>query len=125
MDAYKKIKDLILKYSPGADSYKSDASYTTKIMYNRDRIAFTRLFGAGVHIENEDVLFDKRLKIPMNRHLRYFGPRGEILIYLGAVFLLSRMIKNNFRREEGIESLLNDKNVYLRLDLPFNERKVK
>jgi hypothetical protein len=94
-------------------------------MYNRDRIAFTRLFGAGAHIEGEETIFDRRLKLSMNRHLRYFGPRGEILIYLGLVFVLSKIIKRNFLREESIESILNDRNVYLRLDLPLEQRKVK
>jgi hypothetical protein len=94
-------------------------------MYNRDRIAFSRIFGAGVHIEGEDVIFDKRLKLSMNRHMRYFGPRGEILIYLGLVLFMSRVLKNNFKREESIESTLNDRNVYLRVELPLEERKVK
>jgi hypothetical protein len=94
-------------------------------MYNRDRIAFSRIFGAGVHIEGEDTIFERRLKVPMNRHLRYFGPRGEMLIYLGVVLLMSRCLKNNFYREESIESILNDRNVYLRLDLSLDDRTVK
>jgi hypothetical protein len=94
-------------------------------MYNRDRMAFTRIFGAGYHIEGEETMFDKRLKLSMNRHMRYFGPRGEMLIYLGAVLLVSRCLKNNFKREENIESVMNDRNVYLRVDLPLSERKVQ
>jgi hypothetical protein len=95
------------------------------MLYNRDRISFTRLFGAGFHIEGEKTLFDKRLKTGIFRHNRYFGPRGELLFYAGLVYLTTYFMKNNLKREQNVESLMNDRNVYLRVNLPLSDRLIK
>ena len=92
------------------------------MLYNRDRVSFTRLFGAGFHIEGEKTLFDKRLKTAINRHNRYFGPRGEILFYAGLVYVMMTFLRNNLNREKSVESVMNDRNVYLRVNLPFSDR---
>ena len=94
------------------------------MLYNRDRMAFTRVFGPGSHIEGEKYIFEKRFRIPMNKHFRYLGPKSEILIYIGVVWMLTHLAKNNMLRENKLESVMNDRDVYLRVDLPLNQRKI-
>ena len=95
------------------------------MLYARRRVSFTRIFAPGIHIEAEDYIMDKRLKGGIFRHFRYFGPRGEILFYFGLVLGLRQLFLNNINREENIDSVLNDRNVYLRAELPFEDRKIK
>jgi hypothetical protein len=85
-------------------------------------MSFTRIFGSGVHIEAEKSLFDKRLKTTINRHNRYFGPRGEILIYIGLVWIATKFLRNNLLRDQTVESIMNDRDVYLRVNLPLSDR---
>jgi hypothetical protein len=87
-------------------------------------LSFTRLFGPGFHIEGEGTIFDRRLKGTYMKHFRYFGARGELLIYALTILLMSRFIKRNFERQENIESLFNDRNVYFKVDLPSQYRKI-
>ena len=126
MERVKKIKEWIFKHSPGYETtLEEERTKTSKILYARTRVSFTRMFAPGIHIEAEDYILDKRLKGGIFRHFRYFGPRGEILFYAFFVIVGTRILMNNIRREETIDSLLNDRNVYNRLALPFEERKIK
>ena len=95
------------------------------MLYARRRVSFTRLFAPGIHIEAEDYIMDKRLKGGILRHFRYLGPRGEILFYFVAVLAMRKLILNNLNREENIDSILNDRNVFLRLELPVEDRKIR
>jgi hypothetical protein len=119
MDFLKKIKNKIITDSPfyQKEAYM-DTKKTSKLMWNRNRIAFTRLIGPGFHMEAEKSLFDKRFKLPMFRHFRYFGPRGELFIYFLVFCGVNRQIKNNIQRENNIDSLLNDRNTYFKVNLP-------
>ena len=94
-------------------------------MYNRRRLSFTRAFGPGFHIEGESSIFDRRLKGTYMKHFRYFGARGELIVYTLAIALMSRFIKRNFERQENIESMFNDRNVYFKVDLPFKYRQIE
>lgn len=120
-----KLKEYLWKTSPGYDlSIEEQRSKTSKILYSRSRISFLRLWAPGIHIEGEEYIFDRRLKGGMLRNFRYFGPRGEILFYLFIVLAMSRLFTVNLKRENNIESLLNDRNVYFKVDLPFEDRKI-
>ena len=77
------------------------------------------------HIENQDILWDKRLKGGFFRHTRYFGPRGELIFYSLALITAYRLIRNNLNRENNIDSLLNDRNVYYPVSLPYEMRKIE
>ncbi len=126
MDRIKKIKEWIFKRSPGYEStLEEERTKTSKILYARRRVSFTRIFAPGIHIEAEDYIMDKRLKGSTFRHFRYFGPRGEILFYSLLVIAGLRLFTNNLSRENNIDSLLNDRNVYNRIELPFEIRKIK
>ena len=121
MDFLRNIKNKIITDSPfyQKEAYM-DVKKTSKLMWNRNRIALTRLIGPGFHMESEKNLFDRRFKLPMFRHFRYFGPRGELFIYFLMFMGINRAIKNNIKREENIDSLLNDRNTYFRVYLPNN-----
>lgn len=121
-----KGRDQLLKLCPTYESLSdSNRSYTSKVLYNRSRIGISRLFGAGFHMEGEHSLFDRRYKLPMFRHFRYLGPRGEIFVYFLLLVGITKLIKNNLKREENIESLLNDKNTYFKVELPLIYRKLE
>jgi hypothetical protein len=94
------------------------------MLYNRRKLSFTRLFGPGFHIEGQDTVWDRRLKGTYFRHFRYFGPRGEFLIYAGVICLVSGFLKRNFKRQDNIEALFNDRNVFFKLELPYEKRKI-
>lgn len=125
MDKIKKFKEYIFKHSPGYEpELEEERSKTSKILYARRRVSFTRLFAPGIHIEAEDYIMDKRLKGGVFKHFRYFGPRGEILFYALFALVCARIAKNNICREKSIDSVLNDRNVYLKVELPFEDRKI-
>ena len=125
MEILKKLKEYIIKNSPGYEAeLTEERTKTSKILYARRRVSFTRIFAPGIHIEAEDYIMDKRLKGGMFRHFRYFGPRGEIIFYGLFTMTCVCIAKTNINREEALESVLNDRNVYLRLDLPYNYRKI-
>jgi hypothetical protein len=94
------------------------------MLYARSRVGFTRLWAPGSHIEAEGYLFDKRMKTGFYRHFRYLGPRGEITVYIIIALCLNRLVKNNLLRESNIETLLNDRNAYFKIDLPLEERTI-
>ncbi len=120
------MKEWIIKHSPGYENtLDEEKTKTSKILYARRRVSFTRLLSPGIHIEAEDYIMDKRLKVGMFRHFGYFGPRGEILLYFFTACFATRIMLLNLRRETNIESLLNDRNVFLKLELPVEERKIK
>ena len=125
MEFLKNIRNKIIKDSPfyQKEAY-TDSKKTSKLMWNRNRIALTRLIGPGFHMESEKNLFDRRFKLPIFRHFRYFGPRGELFIYFIMFCGINRAIKNNLKREENIDSLLNDKNTYFKVYLPANLKKL-
>ncbi len=125
MDKLKELRDKFIKSCPTYDeNIHKDRSYTSKLLYNRSRVGLHRIFGPGFHMEAEHYLFDRRFKLPMFRHFRYFGPRGELFIYCIFILGLKKMIDNNIQREENIESLLNDRNTFFKADLPLNFRKL-
>lgn len=95
------------------------------MLYNRRKLSFTRVFGPGFHIEGQSVIFDRRLKGTYMKHLRYFGARGELLIYTLAIGFMSHFIRKNFERQENIESLFSDRNVYFKVELPYKYRKIE
>lgn len=120
------IRNTILKNSPGYEPHiEKDLSYTSKIMYARTKVGFSRLFAPGIHIEAEDYIFDKRLKGTFFKHWRYFGPRGELLFYFFFVLGMTTLFRNNLSRDENIENILNDREVYTKVDLPLNDRIIK
>jgi hypothetical protein len=132
MESLKNLINKIVKNAPGYQQKKADGSYTSyllanfsNMLYNRDRMSFTRLFGVGFHIEGEKTLFDKRLKTGINRHNRYFGPRGEILFYIGLVWIMTKFLRNNLTREQTVETIMNDRNIYLRVNLPYSDRLIQ
>ena len=126
MDKIKNFRDWVIKNSPGYETHiEEERTKTSKMLYARRRVSFTRIFAPGIHIEAEEYIMDKRLKGGIFRHFRYFGPRGEILFYFGLVLGLRQLFLNNINREENIDSVLNDRNVYLRAELPFEDRKIK
>ena len=125
MQNLKKIKDYIWISSPGYDNtIEEERSKTSKILYSRSRVSFLRMWAPGIHIEGEEYIFDKRLKGGFLRNFRYLGPRGEILFYFFFVLGVCTLFKNNLTRERAIESLLNDRNVYFKVDLPIEHRKI-
>ncbi len=125
MENLRKLKEYLWKTSPGYDtSIEEERSKTSKILYSRSRVSFLRMWAPGIHIEGEDYIFDRRMKGGMLRNFRYFGPRGEILFYFLFVLAMSRLFKNNLTRENTIESVLNDRNVYFKVDLPLEDRKI-
>jgi len=125
MEYLKNLREKLIKYSPTYDkTVYEDRSYTSKLMYNRSRVSLHRALGPGFHMEGEHSLFDRRFKLPMFRHFRYFGPRGELFIYFLLILGLRKIINNNIQREENIESLLNDRNTFFKLELPFDLRKL-
>jgi hypothetical protein len=125
MQKLKYYRDWIFQRSPGYEkAIEEERSYTSKMLYARSRIGFTRIWAPGTHIEAEEYIFDKRLKGSFFRHFKYFGPRGEFAIYFITVVLLCKLVKNNLTRENNIESLLNDRNVYFKVDLPLEHRKI-
>jgi hypothetical protein len=126
MDKVKNLKEWIFKHSPGYETMlEEERTKTSKMLYARTRVSFTRLFAPGIHLEAEDYIMDKRLKGGFLRHFRYFGPRGEILFYFFAVLAASKIFVNNLNREDNIDSILNDRNVFFRLELPYEERKIR
>ena len=126
MQKLKSLKQWIFQHSPGYEAHiEEERTKTSKMMYARSRISFTRVFAPGFHIEAEEYIMDKRLKGGMFRHFRYFGPRGEILFYFFLVLAASRLVRNNLQRENNIEEVLNDTNVFLRIDLSAEDRKIK
>jgi hypothetical protein len=121
----KEKADKLIKSSPTFDeATEKDRSRTSKLMYNRSRVGLHRVFGPGFHMEAEHYLFDRRLKLPMFRHFRHFGPRGELFVYFLVILGLKKMINNNLQREENIESLLNDRNTFFKVELPVKYRKL-
>jgi len=125
MDKLKDLRDKFIRNSPTYDEniYK-DRTFTSKLMYNRSRVGLHRVIGPGFHMEGEHSLFDRRFKLPMFRHFRYFGPRGELFVYFVVLLGLRKMINNNLQREENIESLLNDRNTFFKAELPLKYRKL-
>ncbi len=125
MEQLKNFRDNIFKKSPGyVPEIDQERTKTSKMLYARKRVSFTRMFAPGIHFEAEDYIMDKRLKGGMFRHFRYFGPRGEIIWYGLATMALICVCKMNIKREENIEGVLNDNNVYLKLELPMESRKI-
>lgn len=126
MEFLRNIRDKIVRNAPTFDknALQEDRTFTSKLMYNRSRVGLSRALGPGFHMEAEHYLFDRRFKLPMFRHFRYFGPRGELLIYFLLVLGLKKLITNNLQREENIESQLNDRNTFLKLDLPAKYRRL-
>lgn len=121
----KEIFDKLIKLSPTYDEeIKKDRTKTSKLMYNRSRVGIHRLFGPGSHMEAEHSLFDRRLKMQMFRHFRYLGPKGELFFYFLVIVGFRKLINNNLQREENIESVLNDRNTFLKVDLPREYRKL-
>jgi len=125
METLKKFTQFIFKNSPGYEpEIDEERTKTSKILYARKRVSFTRLFAPGIHIEAEDYIMDKRLKGGILRHFRYLGPRGEILFYGLFAFSLMRLCRVNIDREHQIENLLNDRNVYLKINMSYSDRKI-
>lgn len=125
MDKIKSIKEFIFKHSPGyAHVVEEDKTKTSKILNSRSKFGFTRLFAPGMHIEAQEYLFDKRLKAGFFRHFRYLGPRGEFVWIALFVLGLNYIAKKNINREESVESVLNDRNVYFKVYLPKDQRKI-
>ena len=123
MDYLKRIKNTIITTAPGYDKHLGDdRTKTSKMLWARNKISFTSLFAPGMHIESEKEIWDRRLKGRIFRHFRYFGGRGEIIIYTIFILSLARLARNNLNRQGNIESLLNDRNVYNKIELPFNQR---
>ena len=121
----KETADKLIKTSPTYDEEVfKDRTRTSKLMYNRSRVGLHRVFGPGFHMEAEHYLFDRRFKLPMFRHFRYFGPRGELFVYFLVLLGLRKVINNNLQREENIESLLNDRNTFFKVELPLKYRKL-
>ncbi len=125
MEFLKNIKNKIITDSPfyQKEAYM-DVKKTSKLMWNRNRIALTRLIGPGFHMEAEKSLFDRRFKLQMFRHFRYFGPRGELFIYFLIFLGFKELINNNIEREKNIDSLLNDKNTFFKVYLPIELKKL-
>lgn len=124
MDTLKKIKHKFLKECPTYDeSIEKQKGFTTKLLYNRSRIGINRLFGTGSHMEAEHTLLNRRLSTGMFRHFRYFGPRAELFVYFLVLVSLKRLINYNLQREKNIESLLNDRNTFFKIELPVKYRK--
>ena len=126
MEFLKNIKNKIITDSPfyQKEAYM-DVKKTSKLMWNRNRIALTRLIGPGFHMEAEKSLFDRRFKLQMFRHFRYFGPRGELFIYFLIFLGFKELINNNIEREKNIDSLLNDKNTFFKVYLPIELKKLQ
>jgi hypothetical protein len=126
MDQIRKLKQYIITNSPGYEKeIDTDKTYTTRMLFARRRVGFSRMMAPGIHIEAEDYIWDKRLKGGFFRHFRYFGPRGEILFYFFLVLATARFFRNNLSRAEEIESVMNDRNVYLKLNLDYEHRKIE
>lgn len=121
----KETAEKLYKSSPTYDEEVfKDRSTTSKLMYNRSRVGLHRVIGPGFHMESEHYLFDRRFKLPMFRHFRYFGPRGELFVYFLVLLGLRKVVTNNLQREENIESLLNDRNTFFKVELPANLRRL-
>jgi hypothetical protein len=121
----KDLTDKLIKSSPTYDEEVfKDRSRTSKLMYNRSRVGLHRVIGPGFHMEAEHYLFDRRFKLPMFRHFRYFGPRGELFIYFLLLVGIRKAVTNNLQREENIESLLNDRNTFFKVELPVSFRRL-
>jgi hypothetical protein len=74
-------------------------------------------------LENEKFLNDRRLKINIFRHFKYFGPRGELFFFAFLLFVANRQIKNNLKREH-LEDHFNDSNTFLQIRLPAEKRAI-
>ncbi len=126
MERIKKVTDWVFKHSPGYENELDQArTKTSKMLWARRRVAFTRVFAPGNHLEAESYIMDRRLKTGIFRHFRYLGPRGEFIVYFAVVLLARRVYLNNIYREHNIESVLNDRDVFLKVDLPVELRKFK
>jgi hypothetical protein len=125
MERIKKTKEWIVKNSPGYENtLEEERTKTSKMLYARRRVSFTRIFAPGIHLEAEEYILDKRLKGGIFRNFRYFGPRGEFLFYFFFALCTSKIVLNNINRELTMNSILNDRNVYNSLELPFETRKI-
>jgi hypothetical protein len=125
MERIKKFKEWIVKNSPGYENtLEEERTKTSKMLYARRRVSFTRIFAPGIHLEAEEYILDKRLKGGIFRNFRYFGPRGEFLFYFFVALCASKVALNNINRELTMNSVLNDRYVYNSVDLPFDSRKI-
>lgn len=125
MDQIRKFREWFMRQSPTFDeNVLKKPGFTTKLIYNRSRVGIHRALGPGSHMEAEHYLFNRRFNLPMFKHFRYLGGRGEFFIYFLVVVALKRLITYNLQREVNIESLLNDRNTFFAADLPVKYRKL-
>lgn len=123
MNNLKSLKEFLIKTAPGYEKLDPNASLTSKMMYSHRIVSFTRAFYPGTHIEGDSGVWYRRFKVGINRTIRYFGPRNELLWIFAFLYFWRRMAVNNLLRED-IEKEFLDRNVYHTVNLPLSSRRI-